>query len=271
MTLLVLVPAAGDSGKVLKPLSLFLKPRVVVHTQSIAELMPTAEDLVQELLWLWLAIAYPVVLVVVVNEFLLKAQPKNIKGEAFGSADAIRPDKARKRLLVEDAFTNPAHVHYALKVTLAAMLCYIFYTAVDWAGIHTAFITCCFISLESLGATRHKGALRLAGCLVGGLLGFLSILFLIPHMESIVSLVLLVASVSFLAGWVAMGSERIAYAGLQIALAFFMCVMPSFEQDVDLTKIRDRLVGIILGIVVTTLVYRYVWPERAEIQQATTI
>jgi len=31
MTLLVLVPAAGDSGKVLKPLSLFLKPRVVVH------------------------------------------------------------------------------------------------------------------------------------------------------------------------------------------------------------------------------------------------
>jgi len=111
----------------------------------------------------------------------------------------------------------------------------------------------------------------LAGCLVGGLLGFISILYLIPHMESITSLALLVAAVSFLAGWVAMGSERIAYAGLQIALAFFMCVLQSFEQDVDLTKIRDRVVGIIFGIVVTTLVFRYVWPERAADQQTSTI
>jgi hypothetical protein len=27
-------------------------------------------------------------------------------------------------------------------------------------------------------------------------------------------------------------------------------------------KIRDRLVGILLGIAVTTLVFRYLWPEN---------
>ena len=32
--------------------------------------------------------------------------------------------------------------------------------------------------------------------------------------------------------------------------------------DTDFTAIRDRLVGIVLGITVTTLVYRYLWPEN---------
>ena len=60
-----------------------------------------------------------------------------------------------------DAFTNPAHVKFALKVTFAAMFCYIVYEAIDWSGIHTAFITCTFIALESTEATLYKGTLRI--------------------------------------------------------------------------------------------------------------
>jgi len=187
----------------------------------------------------------------------------NLRGESREVSVAAGPAKPRKRLLAADAFSNPAHTHFALKVTLAAMVCYFLYTAVDWAGIHTAFITCCFISLENTGATLQKGALRFGGCVVGGLLGCLAIAFLIPRMESITSLVLLVAAVSALAGWVAAGSERIAYGGLQIALAFYLCVMEGFKPDTDFDNIRDRLVGILLGIAVTTLVFRYLWPERA--------
>jgi len=188
---------------------------------------------------------------------------ESLKGEAAEVSNAAGPVKARKGLLAADAFSNPAHAHFALKVTLAAMVCYILYTAVDWAGIHTAFITCCFISLENVGATLRKGALRFAGCVVGGLLGFLSIFYLVPQMESITSLVLLVAAASALAGWVGAGSERISYAGLQIALAFYLCVLQGYAPDTDFDNIRDRLVGIVLGIAVTTLVFRYVWPERA--------
>jgi multidrug resistance protein MdtO len=195
------------------------------------------------------AITYPIALTVLVTNL------------ALPSASA-GPPRPRKRLLADDAFTNPAHVRYALKVTLAAMACYIIYSGLDWAGIHTAFITCCFISLESIGATLHKGALRLGGCLVGGTLGFLSVIYLIPHMESIVSLVFLISAVTALAAWVAAGSERIAYAGLQIALAFYMCVLQGFGPETDFTKIRDRLVGILLGIGVTTFVFRYVWPKH---------
>ncbi|MGA3169694.1 MAG: FUSC family protein [Chthoniobacteraceae bacterium] len=220
---------------------------VIAGTQSIAELMPSADYLVHWLLWLWVAVTYPIALTVVVNRLM--------SGPAMPKAPG--PPKPKKRLLAPDAFTNPVHVHFALKVTLAAMTCYILYSAVDWPGIHTAFVTCCFISLESIGATLHKGALRLAGCACGGLLGFLSIMYLIPHMESIISLVFLVAAVSTLAGWVAAGSERIAYAGLQIALAFYMCVLQEFEPDTD-------FVGIVLGIVITTLAFRYLWPEPVD-------
>jgi multidrug resistance protein MdtO len=153
-------------------------------------------------------------------------------------------------------------VRFAFKVTLAAMTCYIFYTGVDWSGIHTAFITCCFIALESTGATLRKGWLRLSGCLAGGALGFTSILFLVPRMETIASLSLLVAVVSALAGWVAAGSPRIAYAGLQMAFAFYLSLFQGFAPGTELDIIRDRLVGIILGIVVTSIVFRYLWPDK---------
>ena len=59
------------------------------------------------------------------------------------------------------------------------------------------------------------------------------------------------------------GKEAIAYGGLQIALAFYMCLLQGFAPDTAFDEIRDRLVGILLGIGVTTLVFRYVWPERA--------
>jgi uncharacterized membrane protein YgaE (UPF0421/DUF939 family) len=230
---------------------------VIAATQSIAELMPNAEYLVHFLLWLWVALSYPIALTVIVHQFPV---PAFLGGRPPAAAPAPKP-KPKKSMLAPDAFTNPAHVHFALKVTIAAMACYIIYTGLNWPGIHTAFITVCFISLESTGAMLHKGALRLAGCAAGGLIGFCSIMYLVPYMESITSLVFLVAAVTLLAGWVAAGSQRIAYAGLQIALAFYMCILQSFEPDTDFTKIRDRLVGVVLGIVMTTLAYRFLWPE----------
>jgi multidrug resistance protein MdtO len=74
--------------------------------------------------------------------------------------------------------------------------------------------------------------------------------------------VVLTAAVAAIAGWVATGSERIAYAGLQIAFAFFISVFQGYAPDTDLDKIRDRVVGILIGIVVTAVIFHYIWPER---------
>ena len=81
-------------------------------------------------------------------------------------------------------------------------------------------------------------------------------------MVTIASLVVVVACASAIAGWVATGSEMISYAGLQIAFAFFYSVFQGYAPDTDLDNVRDRVVGILFGLIVTGLVFRYIWPER---------
>jgi len=229
----------------------FLIGFVVTATQSVGEAVPSPELLVRGILWLWVAIAYGAGLTVVLNTLFLP----NTLGPP---AHLPKP----KSFFVSDAFTNAAHVHFALKVTLAAMFCYIVYMAIDWSGIHTALITCTFIALETTGATLHKGILRIGGCVIGGALALLTIVFLMPHMETIASLVVVVACASAIAGWAATGSEMISYAGLQIAFAFFYSVFQGYAPDTDLDNVRNRVVGILFGLIVTGLVFAYIWPER---------
>ncbi len=233
----------------------FLLGFVVAVSQSVGEAIPSPEYLVRQLLWLWVALVYAIALTVVLNRLFLPDSP-----------DAVtEPRPKPKSLLVPDAFTNPAHVHFALKVTFAAMFCYIVYEAIDWSGIHTAFITCTFIALESTEATLYKGTLRIVGCVIGGALALFSIVFLMPHMETIASLVVLIACAAAIAGWVATGSEQISYAGLQIAFAFFYSVFQGYAPDTDLDNVRDRVVGILFGLLVTAFVFNYIWPEPARI------
>ena len=173
------------------------------------------------------------------------------------------PEPARSGLFVADAFTNPEYLRYALKGALAVMICYLLQSAVDWQGIRTCIITCMIVGLTSEGATIQKGTLRIAGALVGGAMGFLSIMWLIPDAESITSLALIVAAGSAVAAWVYLGSARISYAGVQIAFAFFVCVIQGFDPSWYFYTIRDRLIGILLGNTVISLVFLSVWPVRA--------
>src|SRR5205085_761108 len=235
---------------VLGPLG-FIIGFVVAVSQSVGEAVPSPELLVRGLLWLWVAIAYGAGLTVVLNLLFLPDAPGP-------PAHLPKP----KSFFVSDAFTNPAHVHFALKVTFAAMFCYIFYMAIDWSGIHTALITCTFIALESTGATLHKGVLRIGGCILGGALALFTIVFLMPHMDTIASLVVVVACAPAIAGWVGTGSELISYGGLQIAFAFFYSVFQGYAPDTDLDNVRNRVVGILFGLIVTGVVFKYIWPER---------
>jgi len=235
----------------------FLLGFVVAVSQSVGEAAPSPEYLVRQVLWLWVALTYAIALTVVLNLLFLPDTP-----ESAAQPKPKRSEPDRHHLLVPDAFTNPAHIHFALKVTFAAMFCYIVYEGIDWSGIHTAFITCTFIALESTEATLYKGTLRFVGCVIGGALALFTIVFLMPHMETIASLVVVVAFTSAIAGWAATGSERISYAGLQMAFAFFYSIFQGYAPDTDLDNVRNRVVGILFGLIVTGLVFHYIWPER---------
>jgi multidrug resistance protein MdtO len=173
------------------------------------------------------------------------------------------PTRAKKSLFVADAFTNPKHVQFALKVTLAGMIGYIFYTASDYFGIHTVYYTPLIIALGSTGATMHKGLLRILGCVVGGGLGLICTIWVIPRFETLGMYLFIVFCLHGLAAWVAFGSERISYLGLQIALTFDLGVLKDFGPPKEIDPIRDRFIGIILGIFIISVVFALVWPEDA--------
>ncbi|HEY0296488.1 MAG TPA: FUSC family protein [Bordetella sp.] len=174
--------------------------------------------------------------------------------------EAPQPARHKAGFMLPDARSNPAHLAYALKTTAAAMFCYALYTQLDWQGIHTCFITCYIVSLGTTAETVQKLALRLAGCLVGALAGTAAMVFIVPSLSSIGELMLLVFTASWASAWVAVGSPRISYAGLQIAFAFFLCVIQGSSPGFDLTIARDRAIGILLGNIVVYLVFTRIWP-----------
>ncbi|WP_175750400.1 FUSC family protein [Burkholderia anthina] len=179
---------------------------------------------------------------------------------ASSASTAAAPPAPRGGFFLPDARTNPDHVRYALKTTVAAMFCYLLYSQLDWSGIHTCFITCYMVSLGSTAETVEKLTLRIAGCIVGALIGTAALVFVVPALSSIGELMALVFVGAWLSAWVAFGSPRIAYAGFQVAFAFFLCVIQGAGPGFDLTLARDRTIGILLGNIVVYLVFTRIWP-----------
>jgi multidrug resistance protein MdtO len=165
---------------------------------------------------------------------------------------------------VADAFSNPRHVQFAIKVTLAGMLGYLFYTGSDYYGIHTVFYTPLIIALASTGATIHKGFLRIVGCIIGGALGLICSIWVIPRYETLGTFLFVVFCVHGLAAWIATGNDRISYVGLQIALAFDLGFLQGYGPPENIDPLRDRFIGILIGICIATTVFAVIWPESAE-------
>src|SRR5256714_1585752 len=151
-------------------------------------------------------------------------------------------------------------VQFALKVTLASMAAYILYTSLDWSGIHTAMLTCFLVALDGAGATIHRLTLRIAGALIGAALGIASIVFVLPQLETVGGLALLVAAVTLFAAWIATSRETISYAGWQIAFAFYLTVLQGFSRTSKMVVGRDRVIGILVGNLIMSLVFTTVWP-----------
>jgi len=157
---------------------------------------------------------------------------------------------------------NIVYLQFAFKAVLAAMVTYVIYTSLQWPGIHTAMQTCIILALPSLGATTHKGITRLLGCCLGSLAALVATVFVVPHLDSIVGLLAMSLPVIAVGAWIAVGSPRSNYIGVQMMFAFALAQLGSFGPVTDITEIRDRLVGILLGLAVSITVYTLLWPER---------
>jgi multidrug resistance protein MdtO len=180
-----------------------------------------------------------------------------------------RPDGGSKAqpgtipFVAADALTNPEHQQFALKTTLAALTAYFIYSLLSWEGIATAMVTCYVASLGTTGETVHKLALRICGCLIGAAMGLAAILFVMPHLTSVGGLMALVFFGILPAAWVASGSERMSYGGVQIGLAFLLTILGGFGPSTSMSAASDRVIGILLGNAIVFVVFTGFWTKSA--------
>jgi multidrug resistance protein MdtO len=158
---------------------------------------------------------------------------------------------------------NGTAIAFALKTGLATTIAYVMYEAVDWPGISTCVLTTLVVAQSSFGATMQKLMLRIIGASVGGLLGLLVIITTSPNIDTLPPFLVAVGICCAIAAWVSVGSARIAYAGLQIGLALGLCVIGDLGPTTDLVPARDRVIGVLLGGLISGLVYYLLSPVFA--------
>jgi multidrug resistance protein MdtO len=186
------------------------------------------------------------------------------KSEA-GTPDELKgyPLIPKGGAIAADAFRNREHVHFAIKGALAGFICYLIFTLTAYQGIYTSVVTCIVCSLSTIGASAQKGILRFAGSAIGGVLGVITLTCIFPYLDSIAGFWIPFATVTGLAAYVTFGGPSLSYGGYQIGLAFYKCVLQSYGPYTELRVVRDRLIGIALGLTVFGLISNWLWPVKA--------
>jgi multidrug resistance protein MdtO len=201
-------------------------------------------------------------------EGMVTLMPRVIQGstslEAFQDL-SHEPEQPESGFLVPDAFTNPDHLRFALSGCLAGTLCYVVCDGLSWRGpLATSVLTCVLTALSTIGASRQKQVLRVAGTVIGGFIfGLGAQIFILPNIDSITAFTLLFVAVSTIAAWVGTASSRLSYCGIQIAVSFYFIHLNDFTIQTSLTIGRDRTVGVLLGIAMMWLAFERLQPTTA--------
>jgi len=225
------VPRVGIAGYAVGTLS--------VMFLTFTDLVPDGGIVTTEMIRAAISVAIGGVVLAVVSSVPLSAAP------------AVGPESSEARegvSLVESA-------DFATRGTVALMLGFILYTVTDWFGIHTCMYTTLFIASMDPEQLERKGWLRIGGATAGSLLALAIMVWIIPWVQGVPGLVLIVAGVTWPAAWIAVGSDRVSYAGLQIGLACYLGLLFTDGPWVELSETRDRIVGVVLGTVLAWMAY----------------
>lgn len=173
-------------------------------------------------------------------------------------------EQLKMAIFQDDAFSNLEHLKFAIRGTLSAMACYLFYMSVGWMFLAGSVTTCILTALTNTGATRHKQLLRFAGFFLGAcILGLGAQTLILPQIDSLAEFTLLFAFVIAIGAWAATSSPRLAYLGFQIVLAYDLTNLNRFTLNTSLVPARDAILGIVLGIVAMWLFFDHLWSRSA--------
>jgi multidrug resistance protein MdtO len=87
--------------------------------------------------------------------------------------------------------------------------------------------------------------------------------FVLPYLDTIAGFTLLFVIVTAISSWIATASARLSYLGVQVALAFYLINLQEFTIQTSLAIARDRVFGVLLGLMSMWLLYDRLWVRNA--------
>ncbi|MGA2074597.1 MAG: FUSC family protein [Terriglobia bacterium] len=95
-------------------------------------------------------------------------------------------------------------------------------------------------------------------------------IFILPHLDSIAGFTVLFLLVTVVGAWLATSGPRFSYFGVQFFVAFYLINLQEFKIQTSLAVARDRVAGIMLGLLMMWLVYDQLWGAPAAIEMKRT-
>jgi uncharacterized membrane protein YccC len=157
---------------------------------------------------------------------------------------------------------DPDVVRFSMKVGLCVVIGYVIGLITQRADLSTILTTILITALPTYGAALRKMILRIVGVIIGGTLTLLTIIIVTPNFETLPAYMMALFVVFFISSYSALSSGRISYAGKQIGTTFalaFAGLSPAFDVYAPLWRIW----GVLLGTLITGIVFFLMWPEYA--------
>ncbi len=188
-----------------------------------------------------------------------KFEPSNENYNVPKSITEDRSDFIEFDFLFKHWSINWPMLKYALKasITLVIVIWLWKLFEIPGGGI-TMSMAVILVIQPDLMTTHIKGFLRFFGCTVGMIIGFAALGL---QVESTWMMCLIIFTVISFAAYVYTGGPGIAYAGLQIGLAFILAFIPQSHPATELQVVVERFVGIFFGVVCAWTISLFLWPE----------
>jgi len=186
-----------------------------------------------------------------------------------GKATDVKPyEKSTERAKIhQKKVKGKLQLHVGtLKKSIKSALCvmlivfgYLYFKVSEEVGL-MAIITVLIITYQAnLGMAQLKAKLRFLGCLFGGVYGFIGLIILtqLPHFLILISILFLGL---FISTCLSLGSDRVAYAGVQAGLVLPLALLVSNGPPTTIDVAVGRLSGIIIGGATALIVLHFIWP-----------
>ena len=152
---------------------------------------------------------------------------------------------------------------HAAKCALAVMICLLFCVTLNWSHGIGCVETIMLVVQATLGGTVVIGLLRLFGVVVAVFVAVGVVIFIMPTITTLPGLLLVFGPLLLLVGYGMGASERATTPAVQVMIVVDFALLQVPRPSIDLFPVMNFSLAVALGVVVSFIVYHFIWRVRA--------